>query len=580
MDKIVGKIALVSLMMSASLSAQMTLRVTNMRGQEIKQAVVGEPFMVHVASDDTGNEPEIKGLRDFFVKRTGYRITTVNGVSSAQHSYQVRIDRPGTYTIGPAQGANERSNAVRLPVTVSNGRPTASGHQSRQHAQQEAKNDQVLLRFKADKEHAYVGEQIEVTLRFIAPASERITVEQLITDVPESVHMQQKQEPTKQLYEVENESFVIYEWQFVMYPKQAGRIVLPAYHLDYTKELDNGVSFGTFASLFGPRLERRRVYSNALTFDIRPLPKSDEPVQAVGHFTHFQATIEPAVAKQYEGVVLSLAVEGAGDLEQLPAPTLERMPVGLKWYSSKRSLEDAPTGKRKTFEYIVQGLEAGEHHIPSQTFRYFDVQQGTYKTLSTAPLLLTITDMPGQASPTQPAIALPTVDKTPQKVPTDEQSVAPLMQHVGQQSCASAPLPLWLFLLLFGIPLWYWCYQWLLRHRAALLQRFVPHYAKRQAFALAQKALARAYQQKDVQALHRLFASLFAARLGITQAQVTMVRMQSVGAESALSDQEKKQWQQFVQELTQAAYGGVSSKERLRLFHEAAHWLQEVQRMM
>ena len=256
------------------------------------------------------------------------------------------------------------------------------------------------------------------------------------------------------------------------------------------------------------------------------------------------------------------------------------MPEGLKWYSSKRSLEDALTGKRKTFEYIVQGLEAGEHHIPSQTFRYFDVQQGTYKTLSTAPLLLTITDMPGQAKRMQPTAPSVTADEAAQKVPTAAERIAPMMQFVGQHSRPSTPLPLWLFLVLLGIPLWYWCYQWLLRHRTALLQRFVPHYAKRQAFTLAQKALSRAYQQQDVQALHRLFVSLFAARLGIAEAQVTMVRMQTVGAASALSDQEKKQWQQFVQELTQAAYGGVSAKERLRLFHEAAHWLQEVQRMM
>jgi hypothetical protein len=392
MDKIVGRVGLLAvLFFVASSWAHITLKLTDMQGNELQEASAGEPFLmvVSVEDSDQADEPNVKGLQDFYVKRISQRLMNVNGKRSADYSYHVRVDKAGTYTIGPAfySDTEEKSKTVRIKV-----QPTGAPKQqikSNQKEKKDARSEPVLFRLYVDKENVYVGQKVKALLRFYFPEDETITVEQVTVEDPTHIDMTKKEGPKKGAQEIENRRYTFYEWEWDMFPQQAGQIVIPAYSLDFAKHLPMDKHLSGWASLLGPRYERKRIYSNAITLTVNELPPTDKQVDAVGHFTHYRAALNSAVAKQYEGIVLSLTVDGVGHMEKLQLPDLI-MPDGLKWYASKQYVDDLPIGKRKTFEFIVQGLQEGDFEIPEQLFTFFDVETSSYKQLQTAPLFVTV----------------------------------------------------------------------------------------------------------------------------------------------------------------------------------------------
>ena len=575
MDRIVGNsIALIVGLFFLPVYGSLSLQLTDIQGHQLKDAQAGEPFLLVVSIadvDDQTQEPKIKGMQDFYVKRIGYRMTTKNGDKSAQYTYQVRIDRPGSYLLGPAYDpdTSERSQAVRIKVESGTGRV---GRQVRRN-QKEKQIEPVLLRLWVDNDTVFVGQKIKTVLRFYVPEDTEISVEQIISNDPATMQVSEKSGPKKGTQEIEGKRYIYYEWHWDMFARTAGQLVVPAYSLDYTKHLSMDQFMGAIATFFGPRYERKRVYSNALTLQVRLLPEVDQPVDAVGRFINYRAQISPAVAKQYEGMVLSLSVEGDGNVEQLQAPELERMPAEFKWYASKSYMQELPIGQRKTFEYIVQGLKDGDWELPEQSFTFFDVDARAYKQLHTAPIFMNI--LPGNIPIQEHATGVCLDDNR-----SPLHHMQPIIYDFNNHN-AVAPWSLWWFVILMLLPLiMMLCYcsasrsGWLMRHIA-------PRYAKRRAFSYAGKQLAHAYRYHNTQSLHAIFLQLFAIRNERSAASLTTDEINTMIANSLLTEENKQRWRSFFATITEVTYAGSAGpKEVLRLFHEAAVWLQELERII
>src|SRR5262245_25157582 len=124
MGKIVGNGCFFILLFSvALLNANISLRVLDTDRSPLVQAGVGRPFLIEVSLQDVrtiGQPPVVKGLDQFVVRNSGVRITTMNSKVTAKYTFEVAIDKPGTYTIGPAmvtdKNQQESSQTVRLIV--------------------------------------------------------------------------------------------------------------------------------------------------------------------------------------------------------------------------------------------------------------------------------------------------------------------------------------------------------------------------------------------------------------------------------------------------------------------------------
>lgn len=559
--------------MSFGLQAKMVMEITSFDGHKITQAAAGETFLIKLSLDDVeaAQDIRIKGLRDFSVKKTGYSLITINGEKHANITYQVRIDRPGNYLIGPAysQTTKDRSNSARIKVVAERVTQQRTMQQRNGSKQQDG---QVLLRLWTDKDTVFVGEKIKTVLRLYFAETDDISVDQIVANDPATIEVGEKSVPKKGEQEIDGVSYVFLEWQWDMYANEPGDLVIPAYHVDYNKQLPMQRGLGSFALFFGPRYERKRVYSNALTLQVRALPDKNREVGAVGNFLSYHAKITPAVAKKYEGMVLTLALEGDGNLQSLKTPELKGMPEQFKYYPSKSKIDKTPFGQKKTFEYIVQAMEEGDWEIPEQRFSFFDVDGRAYKMLKTSPLFVSI--LPGDA----PIENLDIAQECPAKRPEDK--LAALAQ-TRIEFAKNEPNALSLFWFIFLLVLPFICASiYALGFRTHwLTQKIAPHYIKRRAFVVAQKELARAYRYHDTRSLYGIFKRLFAHRLSVSAATITKESLDIHIAESSWSDETKQAWSIFYDKIAQAAYT-TGQKEVMRLFHEAAQWIAELERIL
>ncbi len=156
-----------------------------------------------------------------------------------------------------------------------------------------------------------------------------------------------------------------------------------------------GDSFFSGASFFARRVERL-LKPDPIKISVRPFPEKGKPEGfngAVGQF-RLSASVDKTQVKQNEPVTLKLVLEGEGNLETLPRPSVPEL-TGFKVYdgdSSNQLLKLGSTiGGKKTIEIIFIPTEAGELSIPPLEFSFFDPRRESYQVLRTQSFPLKVT---------------------------------------------------------------------------------------------------------------------------------------------------------------------------------------------
>ncbi len=146
---------------------------------------------------------------------------------------------------------------------------------------------------------------------------------------------------------------------------------------------------------------------------------------------------------------------------------------------------------------------------------------------------------------------------------------------------APLPLSLWWFSIVLLLPVVMLLCYWSVIRSGWIMQHIAPRYAKRRAFSYAQKQLAHAYRYHNTQILHAIFLQLFAIRNERSTASLTTDEINAMITNSLLTEENKQKWCSFLDTIAEVAYAGSAGpKEVLRLFHEAAVWLQELERII
>ncbi|HTJ13431.1 MAG TPA: BatD family protein [Dinghuibacter sp.] len=137
-----------------------------------------------------------------------------------------------------------------------------------------------------------------------------------------------------------------------------------------------------------------------ITIHVKPLPDAGKPLDftgAVGQFT-LQANLTSTTVKANQTDTLQLVLTGSGNLPLINAPSM-RLPDGLEAFdpAAKEQIDQtiSPIKGRKIFSYAFTAGRDGKYTLPGVRFSYFDPQTATYKTDSTAPLLLDVLPGPG-----------------------------------------------------------------------------------------------------------------------------------------------------------------------------------------
>lgn len=193
-----------------------------------------------------------------------------------------------------------------------------------------------------------------------------------------------------------------------LYPLQAGVFELDPVELDNTvrffrvntktgsmqqllEDYNNGIDAG--------KMEDQQIVlsSKPVNITVSALPVKNRPALfdgAVGKFT-IEALAMPTTIAANETVKLQVQIKGEGNLPLINGPAIN-WPANVEAEEPEvNEMTDksiAPITGTKLFEYRFTAKQPGALKIPSITWCYFDPADGSYKTIKTDSILLTVTE--------------------------------------------------------------------------------------------------------------------------------------------------------------------------------------------
>lgn len=370
--------------------------------------------------------PAFEGFDSFYTGRTS-QFTFVNGQSSAtvEFNYVLVPKVAGRFTLTPVEvwieGKRYQTQSLELEVIgpkvqqaapssfpSAPSAPTAPPPPVSQPAGPPptfVQDDNVFIKAAVDKQTAYPNEQILLTYtlytrydtRYEGFEEEPSVSGFWIEDFPldrdlgkDTVTMH-----GKRYVKADIRKIALFPTSPAQYVIQPGVLKVSIREQPKTSNLFDDFfndSFFTGASFFAQRVERL-LKPELLSMTVRPFPEMGRPASfngAVGQF-RLSSSVDKNEIKQNEPLTLKLVIEGEGNIETLPRPSIPEL-TGFKVYDGDSSTQLFKTGStiagKKIFEVIFIPTEAGDLAIPPLEFSFFDPRREKYEVLRTesAPL--------------------------------------------------------------------------------------------------------------------------------------------------------------------------------------------------
>ncbi len=184
----------------------------------------------------------------------------------------------------------------------------------------------------------------------------------------------------------------------ILYPQKTGELNIEPLTLSVSVEVPT-----ERRDIFGGRVYKtvdKTVAAGNRTIKVKPLPQEGKPAGfsgAVGRNMYFKVTTDKETIKATESLEAKVQVSGNGNLKLFDLPSLT-VPSSMEMYEPEYS-EDVKVSLngmqgRKTHTYILVAQRKGKYPIPSMNFSYFDLDSGTYKTLTSEEIMVEVEAAP------------------------------------------------------------------------------------------------------------------------------------------------------------------------------------------
>jgi hypothetical protein len=384
---------------------------------------IGESDQVEISFTFSG--PDINSATGFKAPDFGSFLTIqgpnqstsmqiINGAVSGSltYSYYLRPRGIGKYAIGSAyinyKGTTLKSSPITIEVVKGSPKPTNNGNtvtdNSAAQNQEIAKN--LFIRAFADKQKAYVGEQVTITYKLYTRLS--IAAQMQVSKLPQyqGFWCEELETPNNISFAVENYEGKQYRVGILkkaaLFPSQSGELSVTPMELNVPvqiqkkrKQTGNSIFDDFFNDPFFGNAETVNydAKSNTIKINAIPLPenKPDSFKGAVGQYT-ITSELDKNTTKTNEPLSLKVNIFGSGNISLLTVPDLN-LPAGMEKYDPKSSDQITRQGRisgKKSIEYLIVPRNAGRKEIPPVKFSYFDVAKKSYVTISTPPYTINV----------------------------------------------------------------------------------------------------------------------------------------------------------------------------------------------
>lgn len=258
---------------------------------------------------------------------------------------------------------------------------------------------QIFVRYRTDKAEAFLGEQVLLDLEIYTAGNFNLD-DNKPPPALDGFWREVVEQPNRLEARVANvggRSYRCYRlWRLALFPLQAGERLIEGTTYTFSSNV------GMFSA--GQRLSRR---VPPITLLVKPLPTEGRPREFVstnvGDY-RFTATVDRQRVPANKAVVLTLRLQGAGNVKNAQIPELPRLDGFRAFPPSLRELPQiGPAGisGSKEAELILMPLRGGRLSIPAFEFVSFSPTKGEYERLSTPEIPIWVDGDPTEA-PTAP----------------------------------------------------------------------------------------------------------------------------------------------------------------------------------
>ena len=365
-------------------------------------------FIMNVDGDNF-DQPSFDGFRVVGGPSQQVRQSWVNGRSSFQkiYSYILQPNQKGTFSIKQAaieyNGQIYKTQPIKIVVTNAVAQERDPYDNSRPQGQQGIPNETLNLVAEISKTNPYLNEPITVVYKLYFNNINVTGFKELAK--PKYNDFWNQNIDIKQL-SIEEGTFKGQRCYFVilkktiLYPQKSGRLTIEPLSLDIGVQLPTDRR-----NMYGQMIltdDNKVVSAGAKTINVRPLPEANKPEGFGGAVGKFNFTVTPSktTLKSGESLDLIVSASGSGNMKlfTLPKPVV---PNALEMYDPVHDEQvttslSGMSGKI-TDKYSIVPQYKGKYAIKPMQFSYFDLNTGSYKTITSQEIMVDVLDGPMQA---------------------------------------------------------------------------------------------------------------------------------------------------------------------------------------
>lgn len=419
-------------------------------------------------------------MDEFTTIRTsrGDQMTIVNGVVSQRYIYDywLRPVSAGQLTIDPIEVVVDGQSYSTDPITID---VVTSANQSVTPGQDDGNTGQgptadFFVEAEVDNPNPYLGEQVIYTHRLFTA----FNISQPNYDFPRFTGFWAEDEPlvTQRTGQRDGRRFTVRETRIILFPTRVGPL-----QIDETVITARS---GLFSSGFVLQTE-------PVELDVKPLPENapDDFNGAVGLFT-LESEVSNDQAKVDEPITMLAVLTGQGNISAAPDPEWPDMPEWRVFDAQSNTFTDFRSGKligRRVYERLMVPGSAGSFTIPPVTYTYFDPDAGEYRSVSSAPINLSVEPGSGEAPP---PVVIGANKEEIERIGSDIRHIKPISPAITR---ADTPLMAQTgYWLAWGAPLLLLAVNFGWSRRQSYLKRNIGSTRSAQAYKRAKKAISEA----------------------------------------------------------------------------------------
>ena len=314
--------------------------------------------------------------------------------------YHIALKKTGTFTFPSLvfKHGSESYQSKGFPITV---------------GKEPVQTQNVTVRIRLNKDRIYEGEQCILTFEVAQKPQSPVNLHtqgfvSVVGNLEKSfgknfsISRLFTNQLSKSQKRIQGVIYLTYSLSFSVIPIKSGNYSISPVPFEYMElkqtQRRRRDFFDDFfgGDFFGRGIQQvpKTAYSNRLSVNVLPLPpKPDNFTGAVGTFSLNAAVNENSVPAG-DAVTLAINLSGStrpGNVTDIKLPDMTDFEVFTPEKHTSVDTTAKGISTRKRYKYLIIPREEGEKTIPPITWTYFDPNKGAYKTLSTDPIIITVT---------------------------------------------------------------------------------------------------------------------------------------------------------------------------------------------